>query len=174
MHPRKNIVRLLQAFDLYKKEHPSTVGLVLSGHILWDDASINQVLDQLSCRQDIIFTGRVTDDQLRRLIELHYASVLCRHLKGLASPSWKLFQAGVPVICSNTTSMPEVAGEAAIQVDPFNSKDIAGAMGRVSADKRLRDDMIQKGFVQKNIFTWDRTASLLYDCILRARYRQGS
>ena len=68
--------------------------------------------------------------------------------------------------------MPEVAGETAIQVDPFNSKDTAGAMGRVSADKRLRDDMIQKGFVQKNIFTWDRTASLLYD-LHTARYRQG-
>ena len=168
MHPRKNIVRLLQAFDLYKKEHPSKVRLVLSGHILWDDTSINQVLDQLSCRQDIVFTGRVTDDQLRRLI----GSALCLSFvptfEGFGLPIVEAFQAGVPVICSNTTSMPEVAGNAAIQVDPFNINDIAGAMGRVSADQRLRDDMIQKGFVQKNIFTWDRTASLLYDCILRA------
>ena len=67
--------------------------------------------------------------------------------------------------------MPEVAGEAAIQVDPFNSKDIAGAKGRVSADKRLRDDMIQKGFVQKIYLpgTVQQACCMIAYC---ARYRQ--
>lgn len=168
MHPRKNIIRLLQAFDLFKKNRPSYIKLVLSGHILWDDASIHQVLDQLSCRQDVVFTGRVSDAQLRNLL----GSALCLSFvptfEGFGLPIVEAFQCGVPVICSNTTSMPEVAGDAAIQVDPFNIEEIASAMAKVSGDEKLRNELVQKGFVQKNIFTWDRTARLLHDCMIRA------
>lgn len=168
MHPRKNIVRLIQAFDLFKKSDKQDIKLVLSGHILWDDASINAVLNNSSCKEDIIFTGRVNDDELRNLLGSALALSFVPTFEGFGLPIVEAFQAAVPVICSNTTSMPEVAGNAAIQVDPFNTREIADAMQALSSSPRLRDELVQKGHVQKTLFTWKRTAQLLWDCMLKA------
>jgi glycosyltransferase involved in cell wall biosynthesis len=77
-------------------------------------------------------------------------------------------QCDVPVICSNTTSMPEVAGNAALLVDPFNVEDIKNAMVQVYTDRFLRDILVQRGGEQKNLFSWERTAGLLWQSIEKA------
>lgn len=168
MHPRKNIVRLLQAFDHFKQSVPSDAKLVLSGHILWDDDSIRNTLSALSANQDIIFTGRVSDEQLRQYLGAAICLSFVPTFEGFGLPIVEAFQSGVPVICSNTTSMPEVAGDAAIQVNPFDIEEVSEAMQYVYLQPEKRQDMIRKGFMQKNIFTWDRTAELLYQCIRKA------
>jgi glycosyltransferase involved in cell wall biosynthesis len=73
--------------------------------------------------------------------------------------------AGVPVICSNTTSLPEVGGNAVLYVDPFSLSQIKDAMIRIYQEKELRDSLIEKGFVQKEKFSWDKTAELLWGSI---------
>lgn len=168
MHPRKNIVRLLQAFDHFKQSVQSDVKLVLSGHILWDDDSIKNTLSSLSAKADIIFTGRVTDAQLRQYLGAAMCLSFVPTFEGFGLPIVEAFQSGVPVICSNTTSMPEVAGDAAIQVNPFDIEEVSQAMQTVYQQPERRQEMIRKGFVQKNIFTWDRTADLLYECIRKS------
>lgn len=165
MHPRKNIVRLIQAFHLFKNKTQADVKLVLSGHILWDDASIKSALEQTPFKDDIVFTGRVSDDELLHLLGAAMALSFVPTFEGFGLPVVEAFQSEVPVLCSNTTSLPEVAGDAAVMVDPFKPEEIASGMELLWKDGKLRNDLVEKGKHQKQKFTWQRTADLLYDCI---------
>ena len=80
-------------------------------------------------------------------------------------PAVEAMQCEVPLICSNTTSMPEVAGEAALLVNPFDVHEIKNAMVKMYSDPSLRQALIEKGRVQKNFFTWEKTANLLWQSI---------
>ncbi len=168
MHPRKNIVRLILAFEAFKKQTSNDCKLVLGGHILWDNSTIKQTIDSLQHKADIIFTGRLSDEELKDVLGAAHCLSFVPTFEGFGLPIVEAFQAAVPVICSNTTSMPEVAGDAAIQVDPFKIEEITAAMMRIYGNETLRTTLVEKGFLQKNKFSWERTASLLYDCIKKA------
>jgi glycosyltransferase involved in cell wall biosynthesis len=165
MHPRKNIIRLIEAFDLFKQKTNSRNNLILAGNILWDDGMFEEVFKKIACREFIIFAGRVSDEELRNLLGAAEILTYVPIFEGFGLPIVEAFQAEVPVICSNVTSMPEVAGDAALQVDPFNITAIADAMELLSKNETLQKDLIRKGTVQKNKFTWKKTAALLYDSI---------
>ncbi len=169
MHPRKNIVRLIKAFGSFKRETGSKIKLVLSGHILWGDSSIQSVMLDIHCAHDIIFTGRVNDEDLVLLLGAALALCFVPTIEGFGLPIVEAFQAEVPVLCSNTTSMPEVAGNAAILVNPFNINEIAAAMKEMVMDKELRNRLIICGREQRKLFTWQNTAERLYACIMKVR-----
>ncbi|MBX2939231.1 MAG: glycosyltransferase family 4 protein [Ferruginibacter sp.] len=173
MHPRKNIVRLLQAYALFRERSNEPVKLVLSGHILWDDASIQAVMRSHPYAQDVVFTGRVSDDTLKCLLGSALALTFVPTFEGFGLPIVEAFQSEVPVICSNTTSMPEVAGDAALLVDPFHPEDIAAAMQTIQQDEGLRKRLIALGSIQKQQFTWQRTADLLFQCIKKTANAQS-
>jgi glycosyltransferase involved in cell wall biosynthesis len=157
----------LEAFDLFKKNIGSDMKLILSGHILWDDESVKNILNKLQFKKDIIFTGRVNDEDLKFLLGSAYCLSFVPTFEGFGLPIVEAFQSGVPVICSNTTSMPEVAGDATILVNPFDVSEIAKAMERINKNETLRSELINKGFVQKNKFTWKNTAEKLYDSMIK-------
>ncbi|MDB5200727.1 MAG: hypothetical protein JWQ27_136 [Ferruginibacter sp.] len=168
MHPRKNILRLLKAFNQFKKESGSGFKLILAGHILWDDTDIKQVMDGLEYKSDVIFTGRVNDEDLNKLLGSAHALCFVPIFEGFGLPIVEAFQAGVPVICSNVTSMPEVAGDAALQVDPFSEIEIAAAMKKLAESPDLCKSLIEKGHQQKLQFTWKRTSELFYQSIIKS------
>ncbi len=168
MHPRKNIVRLIEAFSLFRQGSNSKLKLVLGGHILWDDNSIKTVLEKSRFKDDVIFTGRLSDEELKLVLGSAHALSFVPTFEGFGLPIVEAFQAEVPVICSNTTSMPEVAGDAALQVDPFNVEEIAGAMEKMASNEVLRKELIAKGRLQRTRFTWQKTADMLHRCILTA------
>ena len=168
MHPRKNIVRLLQAFEIFKKTTNAPLKLVLAGNIFWGDETVQAVISKMSAKDDIVFTGRVSDEQLVNLLGSAYALTFVPTFEGFGLPIVEAFQSEVPVICSNTTSMPEVAGDAALLVDPFRVNDIADKMVLLWTDQNLKNELIDKGRSQKNIFSWKRTAQLLYHSIERS------
>ena len=165
MHPRKNIVRLLQAFELFKKESNAPLKLVLAGNIFWGDETVQPVISKINAKDDIVFTGRINDDELVNLLGSAYALTFIPTFEGFGLPIVEAFQSDVPVICSNTTSMPEVAGNAALMVDPFNTEDIAEKMAQLWNNQLIRKELIEKGRLQKNLFTWKRTSDLLYKSI---------
>jgi len=167
MHRRKNIVRLLQAFDAFKIKNQSKTKLILAGNIMWQHAEIKNELQRLQFKNDIIFTGRVPDESLKLLLGSAKALVFVPIFEGFGLPIVEAFQAGVPVICSNTSSMPEVAGDAALLIDPFDINDIAGAMYRIDNNEELQHHLIEKGNVQKLKFNWQNTADELYQAILK-------
>ena len=165
MHPRKNIVRLLQAFELFKKKANAPLKLVLAGNIFWGDETVQAVISKMTAKNDIVFTGRINDDELVNLLGSAYALTFVPTFEGFGLPIVEAFQSDVPVICSNTTSMPEVAGNAALMVDPLNVSDIAEKMAQLWNNQLLRKELIEKGRLQKNLFTWKRTSELLYKSI---------
>ncbi|RYF93042.1 MAG: glycosyltransferase family 1 protein [Chitinophagaceae bacterium] len=168
MHPRKNIVRLIEGFELFKKNTGSKMKLILGGHILWDDDSIKTTMDRIASKDDVVFTGRLSDDELKNVLGAALALSFVPTFEGFGLPIVEAFQADVPVICSNTTSMPEVAGDAAILVDPFSVKEISEAMKKMAANEVLRNELIERGKSQKEKFTWQKTAAMLHRCITDA------
>ena len=165
MHPRKNIVRLLQAFELFKKKSNAPLKLVLAGNIFWGDESVQAVISIMNAKDDIVFTGRISDAELVNLLGSAFALTFVPTFEGFGLPIVEAFQSDVPVICSSTTSMPEVAGNAALMVDPFSVEDIAEKMTQLWNNQFLRKELIEKGRLQKNLFTWKRTSELLFESI---------
>ena len=165
MHPRKNIVRLLQAFEIFKKESNAPIKLILAGNIFWGDETVQAVISTMTAKNDVVFTGRLSDDELVNLLGSAFALSFIPTFEGFGLPIVEAFQSEVPVICSNTTSMPEVAGNAALMVDPFSINDIAEKMNILWTEQFLKKDLIEKGRLQKNNFTWKRTSELLFESI---------
>ena len=171
MHQRKNILRLIEAFDLFKKQNPGKPHqLVLCGNIMWNNEALQAKLKQTTFKKDIILTGRVTDSELSLLLSAAEAVTFVPLFEGFGLPIVEAFQAGVPLICSNTSSLPEVAGDAALLVDPFNIGEIAHAMERIADEEQLRNKLVLKGNERKKMFSWDKTAALLWDSILKTAH----
>lgn len=167
MHPRKNIKRLVDAFNLFKRNTGSDFKLILAGSILWSKTEIEDSYTNSPYKEDIIFTGRLPDEDLKKMLGAAYALSFVPIFEGFGLPIVEAFQSGVPVICSNVTSMPEVAGDAALMVDPFNIESIAGGMEKLANNDELRNQLIAKGHIQKKLFSWSRTARLLWDSICK-------
>jgi glycosyltransferase involved in cell wall biosynthesis len=110
----------------------------------------------------VIFTGPLPEEELK----IVFGSALCLtfvpYFEGFGIPPIEAMQCDVPVIASNTTSVPEVVGNAALLVDPFNVDEIAVAIQRIWNEPFLRQDLIMKGRVRKLAFPWERTAKLLW------------
>lgn len=165
MHPRKNIKRLIEAFSLFKQQTGSDYKLVLAGSILWSKTDIETTYNNSPFKNDIIFTGRLSDSDLQQMLGAAFALSFVPIFEGFGLPIVEAMQSGVPVICSNVTSMPEVAGDAALLADPYAIEDIAAAMQQLVNDPALCSELIRKGQIQKQQFSWERTARLLLECI---------
>jgi glycosyltransferase involved in cell wall biosynthesis len=119
IHPRKNLQRLLPAFDLFKKRTSSAAKLVVVGRKFWKFPELDAVYDSMEYREDVIFTGRLEPEMLNRVTSGALASVYISYYEGFGLPILEAFRCGVPVITSSVTAMPEVAADAALLVDLF-------------------------------------------------------
>jgi glycosyltransferase involved in cell wall biosynthesis len=165
LHPRKNLINLFKAYDLFRAKSDLNVKLVVTGAKKWWVKEIDQAYNSLKFRQDIIFTGRLPVEKIKDLMGSALALTYVSYFEGFGIPIVEAFRCGTPVITSNVTSMPEVAGNAAITVDPFKPDDIADAMLKLSQDNQLREDLKQKGFERAEMFTWDKSAERLWNSI---------
>lgn len=158
IEPRKNIDGILRAYALYKKqvEHPAK--LVIAGKKGWFYKDVFALVDELDLQDDVVFTGFVDKDALPLL----YKNARCFFF-----PSWyegfglivlEAFSFGCPVITSNNSSLPEVAGDAAVMVDPSDTDGMARALILVTSDDAKRAALIAKGFEQHKKFSWDKNA----------------
>jgi glycosyltransferase involved in cell wall biosynthesis len=121
----------------------------------------------LRFKDDVVFTGRVSTEELRDIFGAALALTFVPFFEGFGIPVVEAMSAGVPVICSNTTSIPEVGGNAVLYADPMKTGQITDAMIQLVQDEELRKSLIEKGFKQKEKFSWDQTASLLWASINR-------
>lgn len=158
MHPRKNILRLIEAFCLFKKTYKSNIKLVLVGAILWKSSKLKGIYDNSIYKNEIIFTGRLPDEELSHVFGSALALCFVPTFEGFGMPIVEAFASEVPVICSNITSMPEVAGNAALLVNPFKTSEIANAMKKVVSDSLVRETLITLGRTRALAFSWNHTA----------------
>lgn len=165
LHPRKNLVNLFKAFDMYRDTRPTPVKLVITGARKWWTKEIETVYSNMKYRDEVIFTGRLTLAEIHRVLGSALALTYVSYFEGFGIPIVEAFRCGTPVITANVTSMPEVADDAAITVDPFNPRAIADAMTRITDDHILRNKLIQKGLLRAEEFTWDKSAERLWKSI---------
>jgi glycosyltransferase involved in cell wall biosynthesis len=163
LHPRKNLVRLMQAFDSFKQTTSAPIKLVIAGKPMYKEEEIRQCHHLLKHKDDVIFPGRIPDEEINSIVGSAFALTFVPTFEGFGIPIIEAMQCDVPVICSNTTSMPEVAGDAALLVDPFAVDQIKEAMLRVYSDEGLRKELLEKGRKRKLLFTWERSAELLWE-----------
>lgn len=169
LHPRKNLARLFTAFDRFKSRNKNDVKLVIVGEKRWWTEPIQKAFSAMSCKDDVIFTGRLSAEDLHQVTAAAVASVYVSYFEGFGIPILEAFKCGTPVITSNVTSMPEVAGDAALLVDPFSEDDIAEAMAKV-LDENVRKELIEKGRIRALDFSWDHAAETIWNSLIDALY----
>ena len=167
LHPRKNIEGLFAAFNIFKEKTQSALKLVIVGESMFLAKTIQKAYDKHPYKKDIVFTGRVSDKDLNYLLGSAFAMTYVPFFEGFGIPILEAFACNIPVITSNCTSMPEVAGEAALLCDPTNVESIANAMIQLYSDKDLPQKLIAHSQEQLQKFTWDKTAELLWKSILK-------
>jgi glycosyltransferase involved in cell wall biosynthesis len=168
LHPRKNIVRLIEAFNTFKKGQNSDVKLLFAGPGMWGMKEIQKAVEKSFAKDDIIFTERLSNEDLSLVMGSALALTYVPYYEGFGIPVVEAMQAGVPVITSKVTSLPEVAGDAALLVDPMSVLEISEALNRVYKEENLRSLLTERGRVQVQKFTWDKTAELVWKSFEKA------
>lgn len=157
LEPRKNIVRIVEAFERVAESHP-TLCLVLAGKLGWHTSEIASAIEHSSVRSRIRHLGFVTEAEKASLLHNCAALVYPSLYEGFGLPVLEGMAAGAPVITSNISSMPEVAGDAALLVDPTSVEAIASAMEELAWDMDLVANLRRAGPIQASAFTWKNTA----------------
>jgi glycosyltransferase involved in cell wall biosynthesis len=148
--PNKNLARLLQAYARARSRHGISQRLVVVGRL---PASA-----RLEDAADVVTTGYLDESELARWLGSADALVFPSLYEGFGLPVLEAMAAGVPVICSGVTAVPEVAGDAAIYFDPRDIEDMAAKIARVACDEVLRDDLAARGRVRAASYSWERAA----------------
>ncbi len=167
LHPRKNIPNLVRAFALFKKESNADLKLILAGPNYWGVSEVHKVISETNLKDDVIFTGRVADEELNLVLGSAFALTFVPYYEGFGIPLIEAMQTNVPIITSNVTSMPEIAGDAAILINPLEVNEIKNAMVQLYQKPELRADLILKGNSQKQKFSWEKSADLLWQSVLK-------
>ena len=160
IQPRKNLARLVRAYASLRGEYSTDKlpKLVLAGKCAWLFDETLRALEQTGLKDTVLLTGYVPEADLPAL----YSGALCfvypSYFEGFGLPPLEAMKCGAPVIVGNRTSLPEVVGDAALTVDPFDIEAIAAAMRRLMHDSQLRQELSSKGQQRARMFDWRETA----------------
>ena len=168
IHPRKNLLHVLKAFSVFKKRQKSNMQLVIAGRLAWQHEEFTELLKTYRFKEDVNLLGYIEQARLAKVTAGAYAMIYASLFEGFGVPMIESMKCMVPVLTSNVSAMPEIAGEAALYFDPNNFNDIANTMMLIFKDENLRQQFIQKGLVQSANFSWEKTSQLLWKSILTA------
>jgi glycosyltransferase involved in cell wall biosynthesis len=155
--PHKNVLRLLDALAIVRRQQHCRLIIRGEGRPSYVRA-VHKRVESLGLQDAVTFMGYTDEATLRQLYRRAACMVLPSLGEGFGLPVIEAMACGTPVITASTSSLPEVAGDAALMVDPRDAGELAGAMIRVLSDKALRDQLRQKGLAQAGTFSWCRTA----------------
>lgn len=158
IEPRKNVKGLIQAYKVIQSQHNITQRLVIAGMKGWMYQEVFDLVKELNLSSDITFTGYVPKEDLVTLYNLADVFVYPSFYEGAGLPILEAFACGVPVVTSNCSCMPEIAGEAAVLVDPYEPKEIADGVLKALQDEGLRGRLRERGLLRAREFSWERTA----------------
>jgi glycosyltransferase involved in cell wall biosynthesis len=165
--PHKNHRRLFQALKILRDQDGLTIPLVCSGEPTEFYANLKAEAEALDISEQVSFVGFVELNELRALYELCVAVVIPTLFEAGSFPLWEAFLSQRPAACSNVTSLPAQAGDAALVFDPYKEEEIAGAVKRLWTESDLRSTLVQRGTSNVSRYSWDTTARTF-----RALYRR--
>lgn len=156
LQPRKNLLRLLEAFHRLSQDHP--IKLVLAGEKGWLYDEIFERVQALNLGERVIFPGFIAEADKAALISGAIIYVYPSLYEGFGLPLLEAMACGTPILSSNVSSMPEIAGGAALLVDPYDIKAIAAGLSRLLSDPQLRQTLSHQGFRRLQDFSWPEAA----------------
>lgn len=165
LHPRKNLQRLLEAFRQFKMETNSQTKFLIVGEALWKNAPFKTHFDNFKYENDIHFTGHLPIERLTQVMASAKALAFVSYFEGFGIPLVEAMRAHCPILCGDQTALPEIAGDAALFVDPFSTFSIKSGLAKMDADAQLRAQLVEKGKMRAREFSWDKTAEKLWKTI---------
>jgi glycosyltransferase involved in cell wall biosynthesis len=172
LQPRKNLKRLITAYVRLRQADATRHKLVLVGNKAWlyDDTFV--MARASGYAEELVFTGYVPDEDLVALYNAADLFVYPSIFEGFGLPPLEAMACGTPIVASNTSSLPEVVGEAGLMVDPLDAEALAGAMARVLGDGALRAQLAVRGPERAATFSWETSARIIRD--VYHGYRDGA
>ena len=155
--PHKNLERLIDAFAIVRKRGLDHLRLVLIGDEISKYTALRRAVHQHQLHKYVRFLGYLPEQTLAVMYRLAGVFVFPSLYEGFGLPPLEAMASGTPVVTSNVSSLPEVAGDAAVLVDPYNPQAIADGIYRVLTDERLRRDLVHKGIAQAGRFSWEQS-----------------
>lgn len=168
LEPRKNLVRLVRAFNKLRSDNIITK-LLLVGRWGWQSDAIKREIEQSQFKNDIRVLGYVKSSQKKSLYQQAKILAFPTLYEGFGMPVVEAMVMGVPVITSNVSSLPEVAGDAAVLVNPESEEDIYGAFKKILTNKEFAQQLINKGHNQVLKFNWENTAKITLDVLVNKK-----
>ncbi len=159
IHKRKNLQRLIKAFETLKNIYGIPHNLVIAGESMWNSQQL-ELPENL--QNAIFFTGHLDTDSLRFAMGGATCLAFVSYFEGFGIPILEAMGSGVPVLAGNKTSLPEVGGSAALYCDPFSTDDIATQLYNLVSNEALRSSLRKKGLERAKLFSWDHTADALW------------
>ncbi|HUT22068.1 MAG TPA: glycosyltransferase family 1 protein [Candidatus Bipolaricaulota bacterium] len=172
LEEKKNTPFLVECFAEFKKSRPECKLVLVgntktgSGFVTHGFERVKENIEKFGLQKDVITPGWVGVEDLSKLTAGARALVFPSLYEGFGIPPLEAMACGCPVICSNTTSLPEVAGDAALLIDPKSKEEIVRAMNKIDADENLRKELIAKGFENIKRFSWEKCARETLEVIL--------
>ena len=167
IHPRKNVLTLVKAFEQFKAASPSDYQLILAGRNAWHTKDVFEAIEKSPFKNEIHLPGYVPTSNAVSLVAAAEAMIYPSLYEGFGLPLVEAMACGVPVICSNVSSLPEVAGNAALLFDPMDVEQLSRHMRSIVTDMQLREILIHQGNERSKDFSWDKTAENIYDILKR-------
>ena len=168
LSPRKNVDGLLRSFEIFKERYNIDFKLLIVGGTLHKTGEIEKVYSEMKHKTDVIFTGRLETDELCKVVAASESLVYIPHFEGFGIPLLEAMYAETAILSGNTTSLPEVVGEAALICSPTDYNKVAENMNHIATNEELRNSLIEKGRLQRQKFSWQLTSERLWNCIENA------
>jgi glycosyltransferase involved in cell wall biosynthesis len=167
IHPRKNVKRLIEAFSLFKQLNDSPIRLLIVGESLWKNFTEEfELSDEIE--DSIRFTGHLSPNELSRVMASADLFTYVSYFEGFGIPLVEAMKCGTPILSGNRTSLPEVAGDAAMYCDPFDVSDIAEKMKRITSDVQIKASLSTKGLERSLEFSWDKAAQEVWKVLMKS------
>ena len=161
LEPRKNISRLIEAYALLFQEEDHIPKMAIAGKKGWQYEPIFQLVKEMGLEEQVIFTGYVPDEDVPLLMAGALAFVFPSLYEGFGLPPLEAMACGTPVIVSDAASLPEVVGDAGLQVSPYDIKEIKEAMNNIMKNQELRRELRDAGIARSQKFFWSNNAEML-------------
>ncbi len=167
LHPRKNVHRLIEAYIQYRKTENPTHELVIVGASMWKNSSKLEIPS--SVKASVHFTGHLDLHELTKVVGAASVFAFVPYFEGFGIPLVEAMSCGIPILSGNLTSLPEVAGEAALYCDPFDVNDMSDKMWELATNSNLRTELSAKGLERSKLFSWEKSAKIVWEELLNLK-----